>query len=92
MSFLRTETKILTEFDVILKDGKTPDFTTDKEIEKFILKEMEKDNFKERFQAYCSCKPCPKFQLWKWRNRLYKKRQFNNCKKFGELYENKVQG
>lgn len=26
MSFLRTETKILTEFNVILKEGETPDF------------------------------------------------------------------
>lgn len=32
MSFLRTERKILTEFNVILKNGKKPDFTTDKEI------------------------------------------------------------
>ena len=44
MSFLRTETKILTEFNVILKDGETPDFKTDKEMEKFILGEIEKDN------------------------------------------------
>lgn len=29
MSFLRTETKILTEFNVILKNGEKPDFTTD---------------------------------------------------------------
>lgn len=47
MSFLRTETKILTEFDVILKDGETPDFKTDKEMEKFILGEIEKDNIKK---------------------------------------------
>jgi hypothetical protein len=40
MSFLRTETKILTEFNVILKNGEKPDFTTDKEIEKFILEEI----------------------------------------------------
>ena len=44
MSFLRTETKILTEFNVILKEGETPDFSTDKEMEKFILEEIEKDN------------------------------------------------
>ena len=44
MSFLRTETKILTEFNVILKNGETPDFSTDKEMEKFILEEIEKDN------------------------------------------------
>ena len=40
MSFLRTETKILTEFNVILKNGETPDFSTDKEMEKFILEEI----------------------------------------------------
>lgn len=40
MSFLRTETKILTEFNVILKNGEKPDFTTDKEIEKFILEKI----------------------------------------------------
>ena len=40
MSFLRTERKILTEFNVILKNGKKPDFTTDKEIEKFILEKI----------------------------------------------------
>lgn len=40
MSFLRTETKILTEFNVILKNGEKPDFTTDKEIKKFILEEI----------------------------------------------------
>lgn len=47
MSFLRTETKILTEFNVILKNGETPDFSTDKEMEKFILEEIEKDNIKK---------------------------------------------
>ena len=40
MSFLRTERKILTEFNVILKNGEKPDFTTDKEIEKFILEKI----------------------------------------------------
>lgn len=44
MSFLRTETKILTEFNVILKEGETPDFLTEKEIEKFILEEIKKNN------------------------------------------------
>ena len=34
----------MTEFNVILKDGETPDFKTDKKIEKFILKETEKGN------------------------------------------------
>lgn len=47
MSFLRTETKILTEFNVILKDGETPDFTKDKEMEKFILKEIEENNIEK---------------------------------------------
>lgn len=47
MSFLRTETKILTEFNVILKEGETPDFTADKEMEKFILEETEKNNIEK---------------------------------------------
>lgn len=40
MSFLRTETRILTEFNVILKNGETPNFSTDEEMEKFILEEI----------------------------------------------------
>lgn len=40
MSFLRTETRILTEFNVILKNGETPNFSTDEKMEKFILEEI----------------------------------------------------